>query len=177
MKIFVNALSASRIFGAISLLFLAPLSMAFYVVYALCVLTDIVDGPIARRAGVASNFGALLDSAADFLLVIVVLIILVPYLPLQLWMLLAIAFVLAIRFLGFGIGFAKYRTFTMLHTYANKGQGLLFAFFPLFLGLLGLHIAFVIVLIGAVLSAIEELIITYRSKELNRNVTSLFRMG
>lgn len=39
----------------------------FAILVLLAVLTDILDGPLARVSGVASKFGANVDSAADFL--------------------------------------------------------------------------------------------------------------
>ena len=174
IKKVVMTITISRIFGAFWLLFITPLSALFYVVYAACVVSDMVDGPIARKAKVTSNLGALLDSAADFLFAIIVLIIFIPILALETWMVYLIAIVLATRAIGFGIGFIKYRTFTFLHTYANKGAGVLLAFFPIFYGTLGLAVTIIILFIAAILSALEELIITIRSKELNRNITSMF---
>jgi len=150
--------------------------MLFYAVYTLCVASDIIDGPLARKTNTTSNLGALLDSAADFLLAMVVLFILVPILPLETWMLFAIVLVLFLRIVGFSIGFYKYRTFTMLHTYANKVQGLVLALFPLFFGLVGLNIAFTIAFLAAFISAIEELAITIYSKELDRNITWIRRV-
>ena len=174
IKKLVMTLTISRIFGAVALLFITPLTALFYVVYTVCVVTDMIDGPIARKWKVTSNLGALLDSAADFFFAMVVLIIFIPILALEMWMVYLIAIVLITRFVGFGIGYVKYRTFTFLHTYANKGAGVLLAFFPVFYGTLGLAVTIIILFIAAILSALEELIITIKSKELNRNITSMF---
>jgi len=170
----VNLITISRIFGALALLLIAPLTALFYVIYTLCIISDIADGQLARRLKVTSNFGAFLDSSADLIFIAIVLIILIPLLAFELWMLSLVAAVIMVRLLAFSIGFAKYRTLTLLHTYANKGSGLILGCFPIFYGVLGLSSALVIVFIGAILAAIEELVITIRSKELNRNIVSLF---
>lgn len=172
-------MTISRIFGSFSLLLFLPMTLEtipllFYVVYGWCVLSDFIDGPIARKTNSTSEFGAFLDSAADMILAIVVLIIFLPILNLEPWMIALVAIVLATRAIGLGIGFAKYRTFTLLHTYANKTAGTLLGFFPILLGLLGLPITLLILFTAAFLSALEELVITIRSKELERNITSLF---
>ena len=179
IKKVVNAITISRIFGAFSLLLFLPMTldtipMLFYVVYGWCVLSDFIDGPIARKTNSASDLGSFLDSAADVTLAAIVLIIFIPILDLQPWMIALVVIVLSTRALGFGIGFIKYRTLTLLHTYANKGAGAMLGCFPILLGLLGLPITICILFTVAILSASEELIITIRSKELDRNITSMF---
>jgi len=176
IKKVVTAITLSRIVGSLSLLLITPLTSLFYAIYTWCVVSDIVDGPIARKTKTTSNFGALLDSVADILLVVVMLIIFIPILALEMWMILMIVAVLGVRAIAFAIGFVKYRTFTMLHTYSNKGSTLLLAFFPILYGWLGLNVTFPILFVAAILSAIEELIITIKSKELKRNITSMFAL-
>jgi len=146
-------------------------------VYIYSVVTDFIDGPIARKTNSASNFGAFMDSAADMLFVLIALFIFIPIIDFTSLMIAGIVLILFVRFLGFGIGFKKHRTFTMLHTYANKAGGVILAFFPIFYGVLGLEISFIITFAAIFLSSLEELIITIRSKELNRNVISLFKQS
>ena len=177
IKKVVNTITLSRIVGAVWLLFMTPLTIPFYILYAWCVISDMVDGPIARKTNSTSNLGSLLDSAADLVVAAVVLFIFIPILDLEIWMIAMITIVLSIRILGFSIGFIKYRTLTLLHTYANKGAGVLLACFPILFGVLGLPITIIILFIAATLSALEELVITIRSKELNRNIVSLFYAG
>ena len=77
-------LSVSRIILALGLLFINLNSLLFIIVYLLCGLTDIADGYIARKYRFESNLGAKIDSLADFILVMVILIVFVlilsPYL-------------------------------------------------------------------------------------------------
>jgi CDP-diacylglycerol--glycerol-3-phosphate 3-phosphatidyltransferase len=173
----VMALTTSRVVGAVSLLFLTPLTLLFYIVYAWCIASDILDGYVARRAKVTSNFGAIYDSSADLFLIAVILIVLIPVLSMSAWILSLIALVLAVRFISFGIGWMKYKTLSLLHTYSNKGAGLVMACFPLFLGLFGLNIAFLIAFAAAIVSAVEEMIITIRANKLNRNIISVFHVN
>jgi len=71
----------------------------------------------------------------------------------------------------------------MLHTYSTKVAGTFLGLFPIMLfGFdfiwpgLGLAITITILFIGAQLSALEELAITILSKELDRDVISVFKM-
>ena len=180
IKKFVNALTISRIVGAAALLLIHflnlnnDLPMFFFAIYIACVATDIADGPIARKTKTATNTGALLDSIADFVLIITALVIFIPRLDFTAWMLSLVALVLGIRFIALGIGYAKYRTITLLHTYANKGSALILALFPVLFEVFGLAVGFAIMAGGAIISALEELLITIRSKQLDRNITWLF---
>ncbi|MCL2218022.1 MAG: CDP-alcohol phosphatidyltransferase family protein [Defluviitaleaceae bacterium] len=166
-------ITASRVVGAFSLLLLVPLSGIFYLVYAWCIASDILDGYIARKTRTTSNFGAFLDSAADLNLIAILLVIFLPLLNWDLWMLVLVGIVIFTRAVALSIGFVKYRTLTLLHTYANKGAGLVLASFPILYGLSGLAITISILFTAAFLSAFEELIITIRSKTLDRNITSM----
>jgi CDP-diacylglycerol--glycerol-3-phosphate 3-phosphatidyltransferase len=182
IKKVVNAITISRIVGAFSLLLFLPVTLhtipvLFYVVYGWCVLSDFIDGPIARKTKSTSELGSLLDSVADILLVIVVLFIFLPILDLYLWMAVMVVIVLSVRALSFSIGFKKYRTFTMLHTYSTKTAGALLGFFPILLALFSLPITITVLFIGQFLASLEELAITIRSKHLDRNVTSVFTMN
>jgi CDP-diacylglycerol--glycerol-3-phosphate 3-phosphatidyltransferase len=176
-KAFVMLLTTSRIFGAVSLLFLVPLTPIFYIIYTLCIASDIADGYIARKKEVTSNFGAFYDSVADLILIGILLAVLIPVLAMSPWILALIGLVLGVRVFALSIGFWKYRTLSLLHTYSNKGAGLVLACFPLFLGLFGLTIAFLIIFIAAFSSAFEEMIITIRAKKLNRNIISVFHVN
>jgi len=181
----VNTLTISRIFGAFILLVLNTLGImtpdmaVFYVVYFACVVSDFIDGPIARRTNSTSEFGALMDSVADILLAIVTLIIFLPFLwaDFQPWMVAMVAIVLSTKALAFAIGFKKYRTFTMLHTYSVKVAGTFLGLFPIMLFLLDLPITVILLFIMAELSSLEELVITIRSKELDRNIKTMFGMN
>ena len=61
-----NLITATRIFCSIALLFCQPFSPLFIVVYLVAGFTDMIDGVVARRTNTASEFGAKLDTAADF---------------------------------------------------------------------------------------------------------------
>jgi CDP-diacylglycerol--glycerol-3-phosphate 3-phosphatidyltransferase len=178
-KAFVMALTTSRIIGAFSLLLFweNPLaSPLFYIIYTYCILSDIADGFIARKAKVTSNFGAIFDSTADLILIAILLIVLIPALSLRPWILFLIGLVLFVRAVALSIGWMKYRTLSLLHTYSNKGAGLVMACFPLFLGIFGLNVAFLIIFFAAFGSALEEMVITIRANKLDRNIVSVFHV-
>ena len=67
-KYIPNILTSLRIAGAITLIFLDPFSVAFFIVYGLSATTDVFDGFLARKFNATSKFGNILDSISDLLL-------------------------------------------------------------------------------------------------------------
>ena len=75
-----NILTSLRIAGAACLMFITPLTPAFFVIYTLCGISDVLDGVIARAAHITTELGAKLDSAADLLFYSVMMIRMFPVL-------------------------------------------------------------------------------------------------
>ena len=167
-------ITMGRIVGAFILLLITPFSVLFFVIYAACCASDVLDGYVARKKGTTSRFGEVFDSIADFIFVMAMLVIFIPLIDWDSWMLFLIGSVAIIRFLTLGIGFAKYRALSFLHTYANKVTGIALVCFPILYYFFGVMI--LIIALGSIASysALEELIITIRSRNLNRNVKGLF---
>ena len=120
-----NCISVVRMLGTLALLFLEPLSLAFFIVYSLTGVTDVLDGTIARLTGTTSKFGAKLDSTADLMFYSVmglkILPVLLEVLPWQLWVYVGI--VVIIRLAAYTVGAVKYHQFVSLHTILNKLTG------------------------------------------------------
>lgn len=73
-----NTVTGFRVLISIALLFCPVFSPAFYVLYLIAGLSDMIDGTIARRMNTVSEYGARFDTAADFVFVTVCLIKLLP---------------------------------------------------------------------------------------------------
>ena len=129
-----NLITLIRIFGAIALIMLEPLSLPFFIVYGVCGLSDAFDGLVARKLGVQSSFGSALDSLSDLLFYGVMAAKLFPtfqrlLLPYQ-WVIIAVP--TALHFIAYIICAIKFNRFSAIHTYANKALGLLVYAFPFF---------------------------------------------
>ncbi len=81
-----NAISALRFLGAVCLLFFGVESCAFWVIYCVCGISDMVDGYLARKIGCESKTGAMLDSLADLAFVICCCFKLIPALAFPKWL-------------------------------------------------------------------------------------------
>lgn len=120
-----NVITSLRIVGTVCLLFLAPLSPAFFVVYTLAGLSDVLDGWIARSMKLVSELGTKLDSIADLMFYTVMFLKIMPVLwatlPKGIWF--AVGAIVIVRLCSYSLAAVKYKRFASLHTYMNKVSG------------------------------------------------------
>ncbi len=173
IKHLANIITASRFVFAVLLLWAKPFSTLFWAWYVCGGVSDILDGPVARKLNQQSDAGAKLDSIADFVFILCAGFAVVRSAVVPFWVLIWAGIIAIVRLSAYGVGYHKYRTFSALHTVLNKAVGALIFTFPVLFRLLGISIACGIICGVAFVSAIEELIITIRSKELDRNQKSL----
>ncbi len=151
-----NIITGIRIVCSIALLFCPVFSPAFYALYITAGVSDMADGSVARKTGTASALGAKLDSAADFVLVAVCLIKLIPvlHIPTRLiiWMI-VIAVIKAINLIS---GYVVQKKIVALHTVMNKATGLLLFVLPLTLSFIDLKYSGAVVSAVATFAAIQE---------------------
>lgn len=174
MNSIANYISIIRILLVLSLVLIKPLSTEFYIIYVIAGISDIFDGYIARKTNTMSKLGEKLDSAADFIMFVVLIIILYPIINPTLQILIWIVIIGIIRIVSIIIVFIKYKTFGMLHTYSNKITGLMLFVLPLFLVSIKPDVLMYIICILASASAVEEIVIHLLSNELNANRKSIF---
>lgn len=176
LKQLPNLMTLFRITGSILLLYLEPLTPAFYIFYLLCGASDMLDGFIARRFRVISRFGAALDSVADTVFVLALAFVLLPMVILPLFIWLWLAGIAVIKLTSLITGFFKYRSLAFLHTYANKIAGITLFLFPLAYGIWREHAAASAGILCAIASiaALEELIINMTSSKLDPDIKSWF---
>ncbi len=155
-----NLLSCLRIAGSVLLLLLPAMQPAFYAVYAACGLSDMLDGFLARRLGVASRLGSILDSAADLLFLCLSALKIVPQYRFPFWVRVAVCGILFVRLCTLFIVFAKSRRLTLpLHTNANRLTGLLlYLFAPILNSCMGSCLLIVLCCVAA-FAAVQELMI------------------
>ena len=151
-----NLITATRIFCSIALLFCQPFSPSFIVVYLVAGLTDMIDGVVARRTNTASEFGAKLDTAADFVLVAVCLWKLLPELSVPLWLWLWIGGIALIKMINIISGYVIQQKHVALHTIMNKVTGILLFVLPLTLPVIELKYSAPLVCTAATFAAIQE---------------------
>ena len=133
-KNIANFITLIRIFGAIALIFLEPLSLPFFIVYGVCGFSDAIDGFVARKLGIQSAFGSVLDSFSDLLFYGVMAAKIFPTLQRLLtvfqWVIIAVP--TGLHLIAYIVCMIKFGKFSAIHTYANKVLGALVYFYPFF---------------------------------------------
>lgn len=173
MKSLPNCISFSRIIFSLILIYTKPLSLAFYVIYIICGLSDIIDGFVARNTGTTSNLGAKIDSIADMIMTGVLLFLIYPIANLTSKIVIWIILISIIRLASMFIAMKKYKTFASIHTYGNKITGIVLFLFPILLPYINTTLLIYIICVVATISAIEEFVIQFTSSQLELNKRSI----
>ena len=120
-----NIISALRILGAILLLLFYPASVAFWVIYGLCGISDMLDGYLARKLHAESTTGAVLDSVADICFVACCAIRLIPVVQIPTWLWILAGVIVATKIVNQVSALLIFKRFCFPHTKANKLTGFL----------------------------------------------------
>ena len=151
-----NTITFFRIVVSIVLLFSPAFSPAFYALYIAAGLSDMLDGFMARRTDTVSKLGARLDTIADFVLVVVCLIKLLPVLHIPAWLYAWIGIIALIKVVNIISGFVVQKKLVAVHSVMNKATGALLFMLPLTIPAVGLKTSAVIVCAAATFAAIQE---------------------
>ena len=120
-----NDISAFRIAGSIGLLFCDVSGLPFWVLYALCGISDMVDGWLARKLHAETKAGAILDSVSDIVFVACCAIRLSPVLDIPTWLWIWAGIIAIIKIVNQISALVVFKRFCFPHTSANKLTGLL----------------------------------------------------
>lgn len=174
-KNIANYITIIRIVCVFILLALPVFSNAFFILYFIAGVSDVLDGFLARKLKIQSEFGARLDSFADISLLAVCLIKTMPYLlstvrPI-LWV--ALGIILVIKVISIAGIIAKTGSFGLLHTFFAKFNGVLL-FLALFLiPVSDINILGTVLIIFCGIGAIEEVIYVACFDKLNLDTKGL----
>lgn len=179
LKYVPNMITLLRIFGTLCLISCDNYSTAFYIVFTLCGISDVVDGVIARMTNSVSILGARLDSVADLLFYSVMGVKLLPdmirILPLWLWM--AAVAVISTRIVCYIITAIRFRCLSSMHTYMNKLTGFTIFVMPYTI-VTDFFVAHCITLsIISAISTLEELVMTLMMRNTYEPKRSIFLMN
>ena len=151
-----NGITLFRILCSLALVFCAPLSLPFYVLYTAAGASDILDGRIARKTNTATKFGAKLDTLADIVFAAVVMIKLLPHLELPVWIIVWGGVIALIKLVNIVIGCVRQHTLTAVHSIINKITGVLVFILPFTIPIINIQYTAPFVCIVATVAAILE---------------------
>ena len=120
-----NVISILRIAGSIGLLLCDVAGWPFWVIYALCGISDMVDGWLARKLHVETKAGAVCDSVSDIVFVACCAIRLLPVLEIPVWLCIWAGVIVFIKIVNQISALFVCKRFCFLHTVANKLTGFL----------------------------------------------------
>ena len=151
-----NTITFFRIAAGIVLLFCPVFSPAFYTLYIAAGLSDMLDGFVARQTDTVSILGARLDTIADFVLVVVCLIKLLPVLRIPAWLYIWIGIIALIKVVNIISGFVVQKRFVAVHSVMNKASGFLLFLLPLTSPAVPLRDSAIVTCAVATFAAIQE---------------------
>lgn len=167
MKYVPNALSTFRIIMIIPLFLFEPLTFPFMTAYVLAGVSDIIDGPIARKFDVVSQFGAALDGGADLLFLFAALYRIGPIIEFSSWLWIWIGIAITCKLLASVIGYVRHKKVIFLHTYIGKFFMLNLLFFPVYYLFFDADSILITLLALVTVVIIEDIYINSTSKEVN----------
>ena len=175
----VNAITLWRILMAPLLFFLTFIQQIelFKWLLALSFLTDAVDGYLARRYGVATKRGAILDSIGDDLTVVAaiagMIIFKMDFIRKELPLLLIMAVLYVAQLC---IALVRYRKMTGFHTWFAKAAAILQGVFLLLLFFLPspVYSVFYIMTLVTILDLLEEIALVILLGQWETNVKGLY---
>jgi len=151
-----NIITIVRILCSIAILFCPVFSVAFYSLYIAAGLSDMIDGWVARRTNTVSEFGAKLDTIADFVFVVVCLVKLLPVMDVPVWLYVWIGIIAVIKVINIVSGYVVQKRFVAVHSVMNKVTGVLLFILPLTLSFIDLKYSATVVCIIATFAAVQE---------------------
>ena len=151
-----NVITIFRIAASIVLLFCPVFSPVFYTLYIAAGLSDMLDGFVARKTDTVSKLGARLDTIADFVLVVVCLVKLLPVLRIPAWLYIWIGIIALIKVVNIISGFAVQKKLVAVHSVMNKVAGALLFLLPLTIPVLSLKYSAIVVCAVVTFAAIQE---------------------
>ena len=151
-----NIITCIRIICSIILLFCPVFSPTFYALYIAAGVSDMLDGAIARKTSTVSEFGSKLDTVADFVMVTLCLIKLLPVIHIPTWILIWIIVIVVIKAVNLISGYVTRKKIVVLHTIMNKVTGILLFVLPLTLKIIDLKYSGAIASAVATFAAIQE---------------------
>lgn len=156
MNALPNIISASRGITALATLFFPVFSPVFWALYCWGGISDMIDGPLARKLGTVSEAGSRIDSVADLVFVVCSAVLILPAVDLPMWVCLWGALIGSVKSVGIIIGSRRQRKLAVPHSVSNRLTGVLLFCLPFAIIRFDALIPGVVVCISATASLFED---------------------
>ena len=164
-KYIANIITGSRVAFSFPLLFIPLSSALFYILYLFCGLTDMIDGAIARKTGAVSQFGARLDTVADFVFMFVCSIKILPLMHIPVWLWVWITLIALTKIFSIAFVFIRKKKLISIHSVLNKTTGFALFLLPLSLIFVETTYSVVTVCVIATIAVMQEVYYITKGQE------------
>jgi len=164
-KYIANIITGSRVAFSFPLLFIPLSSALFYILYLFCGLTDMIDGAIARKTGAVSQFGARLDTVADFVFMFVCSIKILPLMHIPVWLWVWITLIALTKIFSIAFVFIRKKKLISIHSVFNKTTGFALFLLPLSLTLVETTYSVATICVLATIAVIQEVYFIAKGQE------------
>lgn len=154
-----NIITGIRIVCSLALIFCPTFSIWFYGLYIIGGISDVMDGIVARAFKLESKLGATLDTIADIVFTVIVMIKVLQTITVPMWLIIWIVSIAIIKCINIVSGFVIHKRFISEHTVMNKICGVLLFVIPLCIGWLSWQMGAILIGITcaiATFAAIQE---------------------
>ena len=165
-KYIANIITSSRIIFSLPLLFISISSACFYILYLFCGFTDMIDGTIAKKTGAVSNFGAKLDTVADFVFMLVCWVKILPLIHIPVWLWAWITLIALIKIFNIVLVFIHKKKLISMHSVLNKATGIALFLLPLTMAFAPITYSVAIICVLATIAAIQEIYFIAKGQEI-----------
>ena len=159
-KYIANVITGSRIIFSVPLLFI-PLSA----LYLFCAFTDMIDGAIARKTEAVSKFGARLDTASDFIFMLVCCVRILPQINIPAWLWVWTILIALIKIFNIVLVLIRNKKLISMHTVLNKMTGASLFLLPLTLTFLESTYSVATVCVLATVASVQEAYFVARGQD------------
>jgi len=151
-----NIITSFRIAASLAIPFVHVFGIPFWILYGFSGATDIADGYVARKTRSESRGGAMLDSIADLVFVVVCLVKILPEMRIERWIWLWLAVIVVLKLANIAYGLVFKHRLIMPHTFANKLTGGLLFLLPMAIQWIPVTVPAIIVCSVATFAAVQE---------------------
>ena len=173
-KYIPNMITMTRILLAPFLMIFEDITPGFLILFSICGITDLIDGPLARAMHATSQIGSVLDTIGDFLIFLSVFKVLFFNHSLPLVQLIVFASAMTLHLAAAVYAKSKFKRFFFIHNVLSKILGFLIFTLPFvlfFTKRIVAHMSLVIVV--AVLAGVESILIVALSLRPNPDYKNL----
>ena len=184
-KHLANIISGIRIVAGSFLYLFNDFTGGFIAIYVICGITDLIDGPIARKLGTTSSLGAVLDTIGDAVTYMAFIKILLMRHMIPSWLIIWMLGVLALHIVAGFVSLKRVKKFYIVHSLFGKILGGSIFVLPFAMWIVSktnldymstVHLLITIIVGFSTIAGIESLAIQMKTDDLETEIKTIYRL-